>query len=99
MPISRKQVRQLCSPDEYELYCASLRLSLPELRMPQLQTYVRRARFLMGRLGALKKTRAPGPPRAPRKVDLLSGALSRFEGRLRLLATKAGPPRARSGKK
>ena len=94
MPISRKQVRQLCSPDEYELYCASLRLSLPELRMPQLQTFVRRARFLMGRLGALKKRPAAPGPRAPRKADLLSGALSRFERRLRALATKALGPRS-----
>ena len=85
MPISRKQVRQVCSPDEYEVYSASLRVRLPELPPSELHTYIQRARTLVGRMGqGARKDRAFR--RTPRKMDLLSGALSRFEGRLRVLA-------------
>lgn len=85
MPISRQYVRRVCTPDEYEVYTASLRLRLPELRMSELHTYIRRTRELIPeKRPAGSKTR--GFRRNPRKGDLLSGALSRFEGRLRDLA-------------
>jgi len=97
MPISRKQVRQGCSPDEYEIYCSSLRLKLPKLPVPVLRLCILRARQLI-----LKRGRGPRKPlnarRSPRMRDLLSGALSRFEGRLKVLAQEqrrqgAGAPK------
>lgn len=91
MPISRKQVRQLCSPDEYEVYSASLRTRLPQLPATELHTYIQRARELIrpGPAGARKPRTFR---RIPRKRDLLRGALSRFEGRLVTLAREKAQP-------
>lgn len=97
MPISRKQVRLGCSPDEYEIYCSSLRLKLPRLPLRVLHLCIARARELIRKRGPAK--RKPSKPRAlPRMRDLLSGALSRFEERLKVLAQEqrrhgAGAPK------
>jgi hypothetical protein len=85
VPISRKYVRLVCTKDEYEVYSASLRLRLPELRMSELHTYIRRTRDLIEDAGK-RAPKALVVRRIPRKGDLLSGALSRFKGRLRTLA-------------
>jgi len=91
MPISRKQVRQLCSPDEYEVYSASLRTRLPQLPPTELHTYIQRARDLI-RPGPKGARAARKFRRTPRKRDLLCGALSRFEGRLVTLAREKAHP-------
>ena len=99
MPISRKHVRMVCTKDEYEIYSASLRLRLPELRKSELHTYIKRTRDLIGiARKVFPKSRLFR--RIPRRADLLSGALSRFEGRLRTLAgTKEAPSRKGSSGK
>lgn len=85
MPISRNQVRQLCSPEEFEVYLASLRLRLPELPMADLHSYITRAREFIDAAKAKKAGGADPVPRPLRKSTLLRGALTRFEGRLRTL--------------
>ncbi len=84
MPISRDRVRRICSSEEYDLYCASLRLKLPELNEPELRVYIERARGLVKPAPAGEGVAVR---RAARKAGLLAGALSRFEGRLRALAS------------
>ena len=83
MPISREQVRKLCSEDEYDVYTASLRLQLPKLRASELEAYVVKARGL-----ATMNSPSPHVPLrrdVPRKAKLLSGALSRLRNRLQSL--------------
>ena len=93
MPISREQVRHLCTGDEFELYVASLRLSLAGMPMDALRSCIRRAQELISKSndqGQRKKPRKiPGQRIVPRKGDLLAGALSRFEGRLNAMETEA----------
>jgi hypothetical protein len=92
MPISRLQVQGLCTKDEFEMYSASLRISLARMRPAALRTCIRRTRELLGPSGArparknLWKIRGVGI--LPRKGELLAGALSRFEGRLRALESE-----------
>jgi hypothetical protein len=85
MPISRKHVRLVCTKDEYEIYIASLRLRLPELQISELHSYIKRTRDVIG-AAKLRRSKTKGPRLFLRKADLLSGALTRFEGRLRVLA-------------
>lgn len=98
MPISRTYVQLVCSKDEYEIYSASLRVALPELRPAQLQAYIRRARKLVGDAGLERRGRRVFR-RVPLKAELLSGALSRFEGRLRILAGTPAAGGKRPGRK
>jgi hypothetical protein len=89
MPISRLQVRTLCSKDEFEMYSASLRISLAGMRPARLRTCILRTRKLLGDSSETPRRKKRGkicvPEILPRKGDLLAGALSRFEGRLRTL--------------
>lgn len=98
MPISRTYVQLVCSKDEYEIYSASLRVALPELRPAQLQSYIRRARKVIGVAGVERRGRRVFR-RVPLKAELLSGALSRFEGRLRILAGMKAPGETGTGRK
>jgi len=97
MPISREQVRTLCTPDEFEMYTASLRLSLAGMPPARLRSCIRRTRRLIIEAHSLARRGRPVklPPRClgPRKRELLAGALSRFEGRLCTL--QAGTPARR----
>ncbi len=89
MPISRNQVRTLCTKAEFEMYSASLRISLAGMRPDALRSCIRRTRELIDDSRGLPRRKKPGevhvPGIHPRKGDLLAGALSRFEGRLRAL--------------
>jgi hypothetical protein len=85
MPISRNYVKLICTPREYDVYIASLRLRLPTLGMPELRIYICRTRGLIDEQRK-KRPMAQAARRNPRKADLLSDALLRFEGRLRTLA-------------
>ena len=97
MPISREHVRHLCTGDEYEMYVASMRLSLAEMPPDELRSRIRRTEKLISEShdpGQRKKpARSPGLRIGPRKGELLAGALSRFEGRLHALEAKARPGR------
>jgi hypothetical protein len=92
MPISRDAVRRVCSPAEFELYRASLRLNLATLLPEALRTHIARAREMM----------KPAPDRGAgvaarrgrfrahlRKDALMAAALARFERRLRALEAGA----------
>lgn len=86
MPISRERVRRLCTGEEFELYTASLRVSLAALAPEALRSCVLRTGNVLGAPHAPGRTSSKGV--RLRKRDLLAGALSRFEGRLRALEPK-----------
>lgn len=97
MPISRNEVRKLCTSDEFEVYRASLRITLAGLPLGELRTHAKRAREILAAFrktargkdrtssGERPGTGRPAPRFRLRKGDLLAGALSRFEHRLRAL--------------
>ena len=101
MPISRNEVRKLCTSDEFELYRASLRVTLAGLTLEALRTHTKRAREIVAAFpkaargkGRTSSGQVPGRGRpAPRlrlrKGDLLTAALSRFEHRLSTLQRQA----------
>lgn len=100
MPISRNEVRRLCSGAEYEVYGASLRKSIAVLPQAKLRTYIIRAQDLIRKAGGTVSSRLKrviarrkgkgGPSSGPirqtlRREGYLFAALSRFESRLRVL--------------
>jgi hypothetical protein len=100
MPISRNEVRRLCTGAEYEVYGASLRKSIAELPPSKLRAYIIRAQDLIRKAGGtvssrlkrvIVRRRGKGGPMAGalrqtlRKEGYLFAALSRFESRLRVL--------------
>ena len=87
MPISRNHVRRVCGGDAYDVYCASLRRRLSELNESELRHYVQRAQANAAAAGRASRKRAGRC--APGRVEFLSGALSRLEGRLRVLSGPA----------